>query len=76
MANVSILEHVFPSFLMHLFSSQMPVWAFVLALLIGEKFYLVYFVTGDLMYLSVLAFTYIIPIGMIQAITNQQIGLK
>ncbi|GLB36767.1 putative oligopeptide transporter [Lyophyllum shimeji] len=36
--------------------TQMPVWAFVLAL--------------------VIAFTYIIPIGMIQAITNQQIGLN
>ncbi|KAJ7160554.1 small oligopeptide transporter, partial [Mycena crocata] len=36
--------------------TQMPVWAFVLALLI--------------------AFTYVIPIGMIQAITNQQVGLN
>ncbi|KXN83350.1 Sexual differentiation process protein isp4 [Leucoagaricus sp. SymC.cos] len=36
--------------------SQMPVWAFVLAL--------------------VIAFTYVIPIGMIQAITNQQVGLN
>ncbi|KAF8972447.1 small oligopeptide transporter [Flammula alnicola] len=36
--------------------TQMPVWAFILALCI--------------------AFTYVIPIGMIQAITNQQIGLN
>ena len=36
--------------------TQMPVWAFVLALII--------------------AFIYVIPIGMIQAITNQQVGLK
>ncbi|KAJ7030206.1 small oligopeptide transporter [Mycena alexandri] len=36
--------------------TQMPVWAFVLAL--------------------VIAFTYVIPIGMIQAITNQQVGLN
>jgi len=36
--------------------TQMPVWAFVLALII--------------------AFTYVIPIGMIQAITNQQVGLN
>jgi len=36
--------------------TEMPVWAFVLALAI--------------------AFTYIIPIGMIQAITNQQVGLN
>ncbi|KAG2128757.1 OPT oligopeptide transporter protein-domain-containing protein [Suillus bovinus] len=36
--------------------TEMPVWAFVMALLI--------------------AFTYVIPCGMIQAITNQQIGLN
>ncbi|KAF7791994.1 hypothetical protein EIP86_003021 [Pleurotus ostreatoroseus] len=36
--------------------TQMPIWAFILAL--------------------VIAFVYIIPIGMIQAITNQQIGLN
>lgn len=36
--------------------SEMPVWAFVLALII--------------------AFVYIIPIGMIQAITNLQVGLN
>ncbi|KAF7340477.1 Sexual differentiation process protein isp4 [Mycena venus] len=36
--------------------TQMPVWAFVVAL--------------------VIAFTYVIPIGMIQAITNQQVGLN
>ncbi|KAJ3530568.1 hypothetical protein NM688_g7690 [Phlebia brevispora] len=36
--------------------TQMPLWAFVLAL--------------------VIAFVYIVPVGMIQAITNQQIGLN
>jgi OPT family small oligopeptide transporter len=36
--------------------TQMPVWAFVLALIIS--------------------FLYVIPIGMIQAITNQQVGLN
>lgn len=36
--------------------TEMPVWAFVIALLI--------------------AFTYVIPCGMIQAITNQQVGLN
>ncbi|KAG6373226.1 OPT oligopeptide transporter [Boletus reticuloceps] len=39
-----------------LWHTQMPVWAFVIALLI--------------------AFTYVIPCGMIQAITNQQVGLN
>ncbi|KAJ7691331.1 OPT oligopeptide transporter, partial [Mycena rosella] len=36
--------------------TQMPVWAFVLAL--------------------VISFTYVIPVGMIQAITNQQVALN
>ncbi|KAL9715658.1 hypothetical protein Ac2012v2_000101 [Leucoagaricus gongylophorus] len=36
--------------------TQMPVWAFILAL--------------------VISFAYVIPIGMIQAITNQQVGLN
>ncbi|KAJ3751338.1 OPT oligopeptide transporter protein-domain-containing protein, partial [Lentinula detonsa] len=39
-----------------LWPTQMPVWAFFLALMI--------------------AFTYVIPVGMIQAITNQQVALK
>ncbi|KAJ3868065.1 small oligopeptide transporter [Lentinula novae-zelandiae] len=39
-----------------LWPTQMPVWAFFLALII--------------------AFTYVIPVGMIQAITNQQVALK
>ncbi|KIK65895.1 hypothetical protein GYMLUDRAFT_38376 [Collybiopsis luxurians FD-317 M1] len=39
-----------------LWPTQMPVWAFVLALMI--------------------AFTYVIPVGMIQAITNQQVALN
>ena len=36
--------------------TQLPVWAFILSLII--------------------AFVYVIPIGMIQAITNQQVGLN
>ena len=36
--------------------TQLPVWAFIISLLI--------------------AFVYVIPIGMIQAITNQQVGLN
>ncbi|KZS90265.1 OPT oligopeptide transporter [Sistotremastrum niveocremeum HHB9708] len=47
---------VFGIISIEVFPTQMPVWAFVLALII--------------------AFVYIIPIGMIQAITNQQVGLN
>lgn len=39
-----------------LWPTQLPVWAFILALAI--------------------AYIYVIPIGMIQAITNQQVGLN
>ena len=39
-----------------IYPTQMPVWAFVLALAV--------------------AFAYTIPIGIIQAVTNQQIGLN
>lgn len=47
---------VFGIISIELWPTQMPVWAFFLALII--------------------AFVYVIPIGMIQAITNQQIGLN
>lgn len=39
-----------------LYSTEMPVWAFILALAV--------------------AFVYTVPIGIIQAVTNQQIGLN
>ncbi|KZV91748.1 OPT oligopeptide transporter [Exidia glandulosa HHB12029] len=47
---------VFGIISIELWPTQMPVWAFFLALII--------------------AFVYVIPVGMIQAITNQQIGLN
>lgn len=47
---------VFGIIAIEIWPTKMPVWAFVLALII--------------------AFVYMIPIGMIQAITNQQIGLN
>lgn len=57
-----------------LWPSHMPVWALVIALLIGN-------VSRVEIHTSLTkriseAFTYIIPVGMIQAITNQQMGLK
>lgn len=47
---------VFGIVCIEVFSTEMPVWAFVLALIVS--------------------FVYIIPIGIIQAITNQQVGLN
>ncbi|KAI6101091.1 OPT oligopeptide transporter protein-domain-containing protein [Pisolithus croceorrhizus] len=47
--------------------TYLPVWAFVVALLIG--------MLACISHLSE-SFTYVIPCGMIQAITNQQVGLK
>jgi len=52
--------------------TQMPVWAFILALVIGQ--FLEYEMLAHLTFTT--AFAYVIPIGMIQAITNQQVGLK
>ena len=55
-ATIFVSMFVFGIIAIEVFHSQMPVWAFVLSLII--------------------AFVYIIPIGMIQAITNQQVGLN
>ena len=55
--------------------TQLPVWGFVLALVIGKI--VSYYDRQFTIYLhKYTAFVYTIPIGMIQAITNQQVGLK
>lgn len=56
-----------------LWHTQMPVWAFVIALLIGNLHSQALLGANTLLRE---AFTYVIPCGMIQAITNQQVGLK
>ena len=54
--------------------TQMPVWALLLALIIGM---LSLRIKSDHKLISyVVAFVYTIPIGIIQAITNQQIALN
>ncbi|KAI0085713.1 small oligopeptide transporter [Irpex rosettiformis] len=53
---IFILMFAFGIIGIELYSTEMPVWAFVLALII--------------------AFVYTLPIGIIQAVTNQQIGLN
>ncbi len=53
---IFVLMFAFGVIGIELYSTQMPVWAFVLAL--------------------VIAFIYTVPIGIIQAVTNQQIGLN
>jgi len=53
---VFLIMFVFGVIVLEVWHTQMPIWAFVLALIIG--------------------FVYTIPIGMIQAITNQQVGLN
>ncbi|KZT36342.1 small oligopeptide transporter [Sistotremastrum suecicum HHB10207 ss-3] len=55
-AIIFVAMFVFGVISIEVWPTQMPVWAFVLALII--------------------AFVYMIPVGMIQAITNQQIGLN
>lgn len=54
--------------------TDMPVWALILALLIGLSFSPFGIYPSNL--LDPLALFYVIPIGMIQAIANQQIGLN
>ncbi|EIM92043.1 OPT oligopeptide transporter [Stereum hirsutum FP-91666 SS1] len=53
---VFVSMFVFGIISIEVWPTQMPIWAFVLGLLIS--------------------FTYVIPVGMIQAITNQQVGLN
>ncbi|TFY77272.1 hypothetical protein EWM64_g6741 [Hericium alpestre] len=55
-AIIFISMFVFGVISIEVWPTQMPVWAFVLGL--------------------VISFTYVIPVGMIQAITNQQVGLN
>ncbi|KAI0342190.1 OPT oligopeptide transporter [Trametopsis cervina] len=55
-AIIFLTMFVFGIIVIEVWPTQMPVWAFVLSL--------------------VIAFVYVIPIGMIQAITNQQVGLN
>ncbi|KAI6137283.1 OPT oligopeptide transporter protein-domain-containing protein [Pisolithus sp. B1] len=55
--------------------TYLPVWAFVVALLIGMSARFAS-VRVYIIQIPVSAFTYVIPCGMIQAITNQQVGLK
>ncbi|TDL22303.1 small oligopeptide transporter [Rickenella mellea] len=55
-ASIFLSMFVFGIISIEVWHTQMPVWAFILALII--------------------AFVYIVPIGMIQAITNQQVGLN
>ena len=57
-----------------LWHTQMPVWAFVIALLIGKSTFSSAPPVTHMWFRE--AFTYVIPCGMIQAITNQQVGLK
>jgi hypothetical protein len=52
--------------------TDLPVWGFVFAILIGE----LYLSACRYVELILVAFIYVIPVGMIQAITNLQVGLK
>jgi hypothetical protein len=53
--------------------TDLPVWGFVFAILIGE----LYLSTcRRSVGLILVAFIYVIPVGTIQAITNLQVGLK
>ena len=53
----------------------MTVWALVIALLIGEIFPIIIIINSLDTYIRE-GLVFVIPIGMIQAITNRQVGLK
>ena len=70
----SVSMFIFGIISIEVWHTQFPVWAFVLALIICTLS-----IPNNSSVLSLIgssAFVYTIPIGMIQAITNQQIGLK
>ena len=67
---------VFGVISIEVWNTQMPVWALVLALIIGELSWSLFIASRKLTGDGTTAFVYTIPIGMIQAITNQQVGLK
>ena len=52
----------------------MTVWALVIALLIGEIFPII-LISSLVTYIRE-GLVFVIPVGMIQAITNRQVGLK
>jgi hypothetical protein len=70
----SVTMFVFGVVAIEVWNTQFPVWAFLFALVICA-FYLT-FVVRELNNRCVLALVYTVPIGVIQAITNQQVGLN
>ena len=54
----------------------MTIWALLVALIICEHLVLILWPTKILRTTFPLALIYLVPIGMIQAVTNRQIGLK
>ena len=71
---VAVTMFVFGVVSIEVWDTDFPVWAFVLALIICTLSVLNN--SSVLLLIGSSAFVYTIPIGMIQAITNQQIGLK
>jgi hypothetical protein len=65
---------VFGILVVELWPTDMPVWAFCLALVRAQL--LSQHSAHIFMFFQIIAFVYIIPIGVIQAITNQQVGLN
>jgi hypothetical protein len=56
--------------------AQLPIWAFILALIIGASLNIPCGFHSKLTFLLHSAFVYTIPIGVIAAITNQAVGLN
>lgn len=66
---------MFASVCIKVWPTGMTVWALVIALLIGEIFPIIIIINSLDTYIRE-GLVFVIPIGMIQAITNRQVGLK
>lgn len=72
----SVSMFVFGVISIEVYKTDFPVWAFVLALIICKCIHHVVLRIQSCSSPLLLAFVYTVPIGIIQAITNNQIGLK
>jgi hypothetical protein len=71
---IIVISFVLASLCISLWPTGMTIWALMIALLVGELSQKKKFSNLDTYIREGLVF--VIPIGMIQAITNRQVGLK
>ena len=65
---------VFGVIVIEVWHTQMPVWAYIIALLLGT--FSVYYACLQVLMMILAAMSLTVPIGIIQAITSNQLGLN